>query len=194
MTGDKNHLKTQREQTIHYVHMCIFWRPHCPSKQYVEQQYLTVLVLYSFPSVLENVLGITAYALKLYESNVAQYKGGRRFLKQTHAVMTCSRACMVSSCRPMIEPWALILKNSETVSLSLCVQAHVLCIGCREILCHAPFHFLVPSCSLWARVGPSIRDRLHFDHTSKKLGARVGGRVESKVQHSRVEGFLQPLD
>lgn len=34
--------------------------------------------------------------------------------------------------------------DREKVSVSLCVQAHVLCIGCREILCHAPFHFLVP--------------------------------------------------
>lgn len=58
-----------------------------------------------------------------------------------------------------------------TQSVYPCVDKHV-CIGCAEILGHA----FLPLPDPVARVSPSIRHRMHFDHTLKKLGGQGQGK------------------
>lgn len=81
--------------------------------------------------------------------------------------------------------------------VSLCVQAHVHRMPRDPVSRSLPLPGPL-SGSLWARVSPSIRDRLHFDHTSQKLGARGRGgggdeerRVEcsTRAERSRVVGL-----
>ncbi len=59
--------------------------------------------------------------------------------------------------------------------VSLCVRAHVHRMA-RDPVSRSPPLPGPLSGSLWARVSPSIRDRLHFDHTSKKAGGQGPGK------------------